>query len=85
MRHALATWHGEMERTTGLAAARIVEYARDAAAFVVWRERGGFTGTPAEVTVQDVRDYRDALLDAGRAPTTINRALVSLGQRGPLQ
>jgi len=79
MRHALVTWQGEMVRTTGLAAASIAEYARDATAFVVWLERGGFTGTPAEVTAQDVRDYRDALLAAGRAPTTINRALVSLG------
>jgi len=79
MRQALAIWQGEMARTTGLAAASIAEYARDAAAFVAWLERGGFAGTPAAVTAQDVRDYRDALLDVGRAPATINRALVSLG------
>ena len=58
MRHALVTWQGEMVRTTGLAAASIAEYARDATAFVVWLERGGFTGTPAEVTAQDVRACR---------------------------
>jgi site-specific recombinase XerD len=79
MRPELATWQGEMTRTTGLTAASIAEYACDAATFVAWLERGGFTGMPAEVTAQDVRDYRDALLDAGRAPATVNRALASLG------
>ncbi len=78
VRQALATWQEEMTRATGLAATSRAEYARDVESFVVWLERGGFSGTTAAVTAQDVRDYRDHLVDVGRAPATINRALVSL-------
>lgn len=54
-----------MRRTTGLSATSQVEYARDVESFVVWLERGGFSGTVAEVPAQDVREYRDYLADAG--------------------
>ncbi len=78
VRQALATWREQMTRATGLAAASRAEYARDVESFVAWLERGGFGGTVAEVTAQDVRDYRDHLVNVGRAPATVNRALVSL-------
>jgi site-specific recombinase XerD len=78
VRQAAADWQHGMTRTTGLAAASVVEYARDTANFIAWLEDGGFTGTPAEVTAHDVREYRDYLVDLGRAPATVNRALVSL-------
>jgi hypothetical protein len=51
---------------------------RDATSFVAWLEDGGFSGTAAEVTTQDVRDYRDYLVELGRAPAAVNRVLVSL-------
>jgi len=78
LQQAVATWQHDMTRTTGLAAASVAEYVRDATSFITWLEDGGFTGTAAEVTAQDVRDYRDYLVDVGRAPATVNRALVSL-------
>jgi len=78
VRQALATWQDDMTRATGLSATSRAEYARDVESFVAWLERGGFSGTAAEVTAQDVRDYRDYLVGAGRAPATVNRALVSL-------
>ena len=56
-----------MTRATGLTAGSVAEYTRDAASFVSWLEEEGFTGTVAGVTVQDVRDYRDSLVDLGRA------------------
>lgn len=43
------------------------------AIFVAWLEDDGFTGTAAELTAQDVRDYRDSLVELGRAPATVNR------------
>ena len=78
VRQAVKDWQQGMARTTGLAAASVAEYARDVASFSAWLEGGGVAGTPAEVTVQDVREYRDHLVDLGRAPATVNRALVSL-------
>jgi site-specific recombinase XerD len=78
VRQALAIWREEMTRATGLSATSRAEYARDVESFVAWLERGGFGGTVAEMTAQDVRDYRDHLMNVGRAPATVNRALVSL-------
>lgn len=73
VRQALATWREQMTRATGLSAASRTEYARDVESFVACLEHGGFGGTVAEVTAQDVRDYRDHLVDGGRAPATVNR------------
>ncbi len=78
LRQDLATWQEQMARATGLSATSRIEYARDGESFVVWLEHGGFGGMAAGVTVQDIREYRDHLIAAGRAPATVNRALVSL-------
>ncbi len=78
LQQALNEWQQRLTRTSGLAAASIAEYARDVASFVAWMEADGFTGTAAALTAQDVRDYRDSLVEVGRAPATVNRALTSL-------
>ena len=45
---------------------------------ITFADDGGFGGMATDVTVQDIREYRDYLMAAGRAPATVNRALVSL-------
>lgn len=74
----LATWQDEMTHETGLSARSRTEYARDGENFVAWLEHGGFSGTAADVTAQDIREYRDYLVALRRAPATVNRALVSI-------
>jgi site-specific recombinase XerD len=78
LQQALSDWQQRLTRTSGLAAASVAEYVRDVASFVAWLEEDGFSGTAAELTAQDVRDYRDSLIELGRAPATVNRALTSL-------
>ncbi len=78
VREEVATWRRDMIRSTGLAPATVDRYVGDADRFVTWLEGQDAGATAADVTAQDARDYRAALLRAGRAPATINRALISL-------
>jgi len=78
LREELATWRRDMIRSTGLAPATVDRYVGDADRFVTWLQGQDAEATAADVTAQDARDYRAHLLRAGRAPATINRALISL-------
>ncbi len=78
LREELATWRRDMIRSTGLAPATVDRYVGDADRFVTWLRGQDEEATAADVTAQDARDYRTALLHVGRAPATINRALISL-------
>ncbi len=78
MHVALTRWQETLTCQTGLGPTTIAEYMRDARAFLVWLLEVGWTGDMAALTTQEARDYRDHLLRLGRAPATVNRALVSL-------
>ena len=75
---AITIWAQHLARQTGLAATTITQYVRDARRFAAWLADHAPASSLADVTTGDARDYRDALLAAGRAPATINRALISL-------
>lgn len=75
---AITAWEQNLTRQTGLAATSITQYIRDARRFAAWLTEHAPAGSLADVTTGDAREYRDALLSAGRAPATINRALISL-------
>ena len=74
----IARWQEELTRQTGLNQATITEYVRDARQFAAWCHLHGYPDPLATVTVQEAKHYRDDLLACGRAPATVNRALVSL-------
>ncbi len=76
---SIATWEQALSRESGRSAATVQQYVGDARRFAAWLQSHAPGSTLADLTPGDVRDYRDALLAAGRAPTTINRALISLG------
>ena len=75
---AITAWEQNLTRQTGLAATSITQYVRDARRFAAWLAEHAPVGSLADVTTGDAREYRDTLLSAGRAPATINRALISL-------
>jgi len=72
VRGEVATWRRDMIRSTGLAPATVDRYAGDADRFVTWLEGQDAGATAADVTAQDARDYRAALLESTKksgAPT----------------
>ena len=75
---AITVWEQNLAPQTGLAATSIAQYVRDARRFAAWLAEHAPVGSLADVTTGDAREYRDALLCTGRAPATINRALISL-------
>jgi integrase/recombinase XerC len=57
----------------------VAAYAGDVAAFFAWlAERLDKNAEPIEVTVFDLKKYREYLLDQGRKPAGINRRLAAL-------
>ena len=78
METQVARWQEELTRQTGLNQATITEYVRDARQFAAWLQAHDHPDLCTAVTVQDAKQYRDYLLALGRAPATVNRALVSL-------
>jgi integrase/recombinase XerC len=57
----------------------VAAYTQDVAAFFAWlNAKTGRELAPANVTVFDVRKYREHLLAAGRKPAGLNRRLASL-------
>lgn len=76
---SIASWERALTRESGRSAATVQQYVGDARRFATWFASHAPGSTLADLTPGDVRDYRDALLATGRAPTTINRALISLG------
>src|ERR1700730_3148908 len=74
----IATWQEQLNLRPDLSAKTIALYTQDARRFATWlqKEHAGLKAT--EVTSTDAKIYRDHLLAKRYAPTTINRALISL-------
>lgn len=78
MWNEIAAWQETLKERPDLSAKTIVLYTQDARRFATWlqQEHPGLKAT--EVTSTDAKTYRDRLLAKRYAPTTINRALISL-------
>ncbi len=74
----IATWQERLNLRPDLSTKTIALYTQDARRFATWlqSEHPGLKVT--EVTPADAKTYRDHLLAKRYAPTTINRALISL-------
>src|SRR5215472_129801 len=78
MWNEIAAWQKTLKERPDLSAKTIALYTQDARRFATWlqQEHPGLRAT--EVTSTDAKTYRDHLLVKRYAPTTINRALISL-------
>ncbi len=78
MWNEIATWQETLKERPDLSAKTIALYTQDARRFATWlhQEHSGVIAT--EETPIDAKTYRDHLLAKRYAPTTINRALISL-------
>src|SRR6266849_8668059 len=78
MWNEIASWQETLNLRPDLAAKTITLYTQDARRFATWlqQEHPGLKAT--ELTPTDAKTYRDHLLAKRYAPTTINRALISL-------
>jgi site-specific recombinase XerD len=78
MWHEIAAWQQTLTHRPDLSAKTIALYTQDARRFATWlqNEHSGLKAT--EITPIDAKTYRDHLLAKRYAPTTINRALISL-------
>jgi len=78
MWNEIAAWQKTLKERPDLSAKTIALYTQDARRFATWlqQEHPGLKAT--EVTPTDAKAYRDHLLAKRYAPTTINRALISL-------
>jgi site-specific recombinase XerD len=78
MWHEISAWQEQLNLRPDLAAKTVSLYTQDARRFATWlqQEHPGLKAT--EVTPLDAKTYRDHLLAKRHAPTTINRALISL-------
>ena len=74
----IAAWQEQLTLRPDLSAKTVALYTQDARRFATWlqHEHPGLKVT--EVTPTDAKTYRDHLLAKRYAPTTINRALISL-------
>ena len=75
---ALTAWQQRLSTQTDCSPTTIAEYVGDVRRFIAWITIDVPTCRPADVSILDAKAYRQFLFDAGRAPATINRALVSL-------
>src|SRR5260370_25574297 len=78
MWNEIAAWQEQLHLRPDLSAKTIALYTQDVRRFATWLqlEHPGLKAT--EVTSTDAKTYRDHLLAKRYAPTTINRALISL-------
>src|SRR5438034_1406522 len=78
MWNEIATWQETLKERPDISAKTVALYTQDARRFATWlqQEHPGLKAT--EVTATDAKTYRDHLLAKRFAPTTINRALISL-------
>ncbi len=78
MWNEIAAWQEQLNLRPDLSAKTIALYTQDVRRFATWlqHEHPGLKAT--EVTSTDAKTYRDHLLAKRFAPTTINRALISL-------
>jgi site-specific recombinase XerD len=78
MWNEIAAWQEQLHLRPDISGKTIALYTQDARRFATWlqQEHPGLKAT--EVTAIDAKTYRDHLLAKRYAPTTINRALISL-------
>jgi len=75
---AITKWQQALTQHTDLDRSTVTQYIGDAQRFVTWFRTDERGASLADISVQDAKDYRDALVAARRAPATVNRALISL-------
>src|SRR5438270_7048765 len=78
MWHEIVAWQEQLHRRPDLSAKTMTLYTQDVRRFATWlnQEHPGLKAI--DVTSTDAKTYRDHLLAKRFAPTTINRALISL-------
>ncbi len=74
----IANWQETLKARPDLSAKTVALYTQDARRFATWLQHEHPGLTVSEVTTTDAKAYRDSLLAKRYAPTTINRALISL-------
>ncbi len=74
----IAAWQETLTQRPDLSAKTIALYTQDARRFATWLQSAHPGLKVTEVTPTDAKTYRDHLLAQRYAPTTINRALISL-------
>jgi len=78
MWNEIAAWQETLNLRPDLATKTIALYTQDARRFATWLQQEHPSLKATEVTPIDAKTYRDHLLAKRYAPTTINRALISL-------
>jgi site-specific recombinase XerD len=78
MWHEIAAWQEKLNLRPDLSAKTVALYTQDARRFATWLQHEHPSLKVTEVTATDAKTYRDHLLAKRYAPTTINRALISL-------
>ncbi len=78
MWHEIAAWQETLIHRPDLSAKTIALYTQDVRRFATWLQLEHPGLKAIEVTSTDAKTYRDHLLAKRYAPTTINRALISL-------
>src|SRR5438270_2543675 len=78
MWNEIASWQEMLTHRPDLSAKTIALYTQDARRFATWLQHEHPGLKASEVTSIDAKAYRDYLLAKRYAPTTINRALISL-------
>ncbi len=78
MWNEIAAWQEQLHLRPDLSAKTIALYTQDVRRFATWLQQEHPGLGAIEVTPTDAKTYRDHLLAKRYAPTTINRALISL-------
>ncbi|HEX9135251.1 MAG TPA: site-specific integrase [Ktedonobacteraceae bacterium] len=78
MWHEIAAWQKQLNLRPDLSAKTVALYTQDVRRFATWLQQEHAGLKASEVTSTDAKTYRDHLLAKRYAPTTINRALISL-------
>src|SRR6266480_2836114 len=78
MWHEIAAWQEQLHHRPDLSTKTIALYTQDARRFATWLQSEHPGLKASEITSTDAKTYRDHLLAKLFAPTTINRALISL-------
>jgi len=74
----IAAWQEQLHLRPDLSVKTVALYTQDARRFATWVQQEHPGLKVGEVTPTDAKSYRDHLLAKRYAPTTINRALISL-------
>ena len=78
MWHEIAAWQEKLNLRPDLSAKTVALYTQDTRRFATWLQQEHAVLKATQVTPTDAKTYRDHLLAKRYAPTTINRALISL-------